>query len=46
MNETIVFEEKGYPIIKVYDDYFEIKAIDYWEFRKFDFSNLRYNSQK
>lgn len=38
MKEPIVFEAKGYPIIKVYNDYFEIKAIDYWEFRKFEFN--------
>ncbi len=35
------FEEKGYPIIKVYENYFEIKAIDFWEFRKFEYSELK-----
>ncbi|MBV2196666.1 MAG: hypothetical protein KUL78_09210 [Flavobacterium sp.] len=41
MKEPIVFEVKGYPIIKVYDDYFEIKAIDYWEFRTFNYSEIK-----
>ena len=41
MKEPIVFEAKGYPIIKVYTDYFEIKAIDYWEFRTFNFSEVK-----
>ena len=41
MKEPIVFEEKGYPIIKVYKDYFEIKAIDYWEFRTFNYSEVK-----
>lgn len=41
MKEPIVFKVKGYPIIKVYDDYFEIKAIDYWEFRKFEFNKVK-----
>ena len=36
-----IFEEKGYPIIKIYEGYFEIKAIDFWEFRKFEYSNLK-----
>lgn len=41
MKEPIVFKTKGYPIIKVYNDYFEIKAIDYWEFRKFEFNKVK-----
>jgi len=36
-----VFEKKGYPTLKVYENYFEIKAIDYSEFRRFEFSNLK-----
>ena len=40
MKEPIVFKAKGYPIIKVYNDYFEIKAIDYWEFRVFKFYEI------
>ena len=31
------FKEKGFPIIKVYKNYFEIKAIYYWEYRQFNF---------
>lgn len=34
-NPLAEFKIKGYPIIKVYENYFEIKAIDFWEFRKF-----------
>ena len=41
MNYPVIFKESGYPIIKVYENYFEIKAIDYWEFRKFDFSEVK-----
>ncbi|MFC4739378.1 hypothetical protein ACFO3U_05170 [Flavobacterium ponti] len=41
MTEPIVFDVKGYPIMKVYDDYFEIKAIDYWEFRRFNFVDVK-----
>lgn len=35
------FKKKGYPIIKVYKNYFEIKAIDFWEFRKFEYTDLK-----
>jgi len=35
------FKKKGYPIIKVYENYFEIKAIDFWEFRTFEYSDLK-----
>ena len=39
-NEALIFEEKGYPIIKVYNDHFDIKAIDYWEYRTFKYSDI------
>lgn len=39
--KPIVFEKKGYPIIKIQADQFEIKAIDYWEFRRFSFSEIK-----
>jgi len=38
---NFTFEEKGYPIIKVYKNSFEIKAIDFWDFRKFEYSDLK-----
>ncbi len=31
------FNKKGFPIIRFHDDYFEVKAIDYWEFRSFKY---------
>ena len=40
-NEVLIFDEKGYPIIKVYDNHFEIKAIDYWDFRTFKFTDIK-----
>lgn len=36
-----IFKEKGFPIVKVYGHYFEIKAIDYWEFRQFLFKEIK-----
>jgi len=41
MAGDIIFKEKGFPIIKVYESYFEIKAIDFWDFRKFEYSDLK-----
>jgi len=35
------FNEKGYPSINVYENYFEIKDIDFWEFRKFNYSETK-----
>lgn len=40
-NKPLVLEIKGYPIIKAYTGYFEIKAIDYWEYRTFNFSEVK-----
>ncbi|MDY8135463.1 hypothetical protein [Aquimarina sp. 2201CG5-10] len=40
-NDPLIFESKGYPSIKIYDDYFEIKAIDFSKFRKFNYSNIK-----
>jgi len=34
------FNQKGFPIIKLHDDCFEIKAIDYWEYRTFKYSEV------
>ena len=35
-----VFEKQGYPSIKFYENHFEIKAIDFWEYRSFKYSNI------
>ncbi len=40
-NHLLIFESKGYPTIKIYDDYFEIKAIDFSKFRKFEYSSIQ-----
>ena len=40
MISDLVFEEKGYPIIKIFKNHFEIKAIDFWNFRRFEYSEL------
>ena len=34
------FNKKGFPIIKLLDDCIEIKAIDYWEFKTFKYSEI------
>lgn len=35
-----VFHKTGFPIIRLSDAFFEVKAIDYWEFRRFDYSEV------
>ncbi|WP_299443161.1 hypothetical protein [uncultured Aquimarina sp.] len=40
-NEALVLDEKGYPLIKIWTDHVEIKAIDYSEFRTFKYSNIK-----
>ena len=35
------FKKKGFPILNLYDTYFEIKAIDHWEFRRFNYSEIK-----
>lgn len=39
--EPLVFEVKGYPSIKVFENHFEIKAIDYWQYRVFKYSEIK-----
>lgn len=34
------FYKKGFPTIKLYEDHFEIKAIDISSFRSFDYSEI------
>ena len=34
------FNKKGFPIIKLRDDCFEIKAIDFWKFKTFKYSEI------
>lgn len=36
----VIFESKGFPTIKIHDTFFEIKAIDFWDFRKFNYSEV------
>ncbi|MCB9187923.1 MAG: hypothetical protein H6599_01445 [Flavobacteriales bacterium] len=35
-----IFEVKSYPILKIYEEHFEIKALDHWEFRPFQYSSI------
>ena len=37
----IIFENKGFPSIRIFDEHFEIKAIDFWEFRNFKYSEIK-----
>ncbi|CAG5080372.1 hypothetical protein [Parvicella tangerina] len=37
----IIFNKAKFPIIKVYRESFEVKALDYWEFRQFDFNQVK-----
>jgi hypothetical protein len=37
----IHFKQKSFPELKVYTDYFEVKARDHWEFRTFKFSEVQ-----
>lgn len=39
--DKTIFSKKSYPVIKLYDNYFEIKAIDYSKFRQFNYSELK-----
>lgn len=34
------FNQDGFPIIRFYDRHFEVKAIDYWEFRSFQYNEV------
>jgi len=40
-NSPLIFECSRYPSIKIYEDYFEIKAIDYSKYRKFSYSSVK-----
>lgn len=39
--QPLIFEKKGFPSIKLFDEHFEIKAINYWEFRVFKYSEIK-----
>ncbi len=39
-NASLIFELNGYPSIKIYGDFFEIKAIDFSKLRKFNYSSI------
>ncbi|WP_111879303.1 hypothetical protein [Aequorivita sp. CIP111184] len=42
MKEHIIhFKQKGFPDLRIYADYFEVKARDHWEFRTFRFSEVQ-----
>ncbi len=40
-SEKLIFVKKGFPSIKIFESHFEIKAIDYWEYRKFNYSEVK-----
>ncbi len=40
-NEILSVEEKGFPIIKILRDEFQIKALDFWYYRKFKYSDVK-----
>lgn len=35
------FEQVGYPSIRIYDDRFEFKAVNFWEFRPYYYAELK-----
>ena len=39
--EPISFQEAEYPTIKVFENHFEIKDRDYWEFRSFSYDEVK-----
>ncbi|MFD2561432.1 hypothetical protein [Aquimarina rubra] len=39
--DILVLEEKGFPVIKIYPDHFEVKAIDYSKYRTFYYSEIK-----
>ena len=39
--EIIIFEKTGFPSIKLFDEHFEIKAVDYWEYKSFRYSEVK-----
>ena len=41
MTEELVFEKKGFPSIRIYQDHFKIKSIDYWDYRTFYYSDIK-----
>lgn len=34
------FDKEGFPKIKLREDYFEIKDVDFWEYRRFKYSDV------
>jgi hypothetical protein len=40
-NEILRVEEKGFPMVKILWDEFQIKALDYWDFRTFKYSDVK-----
>lgn len=40
-NEILSVEEKGFPVIKILRDEFQIKALDFWDYRTFKYSDVK-----
>jgi hypothetical protein len=34
------FNQKKFPVLRLHEDFFEVKDVDYWEFRKFNFNEV------
>ena len=41
IEDPLIFEKNGFPIIKVFEEYFEVKAIGFWDFRTFKYSEVK-----
>lgn len=39
--DYLFLEENGFPSLKVFDNHFEIKALDYWKYKAFEFSEVK-----
>jgi len=41
IEEPLTFEKEGCPIIRVHNSFFEVKAIDFWNYRSFEYSEVK-----
>lgn len=41
MDNKVEFKRSGFPIVRIYDESFEVKAIDFWNFRSFQFDKVK-----
>lgn len=39
--DLTTFEEKGFPSIKLFEKHFEKKAIDFWDYRSYKYSDIK-----